>query len=110
MSNIQKELKIVPRYAKKIDVDLTNVDQRVNTQLRKAIRNACGDLQLGHTEIELAKESAKTVWEKIKPQTPVYALFKSDRTSSDQDPEAQDPLKTAVLPDSIFLSLSADFF
>ncbi len=27
---------------------------------------------------------------------PLYALFKSDRQSSDQDSEAQDPLKLAI--------------
>ena len=77
-------------------VDLTHVDQRVNTQLRRAIWDACDDLQLGEVEIELAKDTAKEVWEKLKPQMPVFALFKSDRPSTDQDAEAQDPMKIAI--------------
>ncbi len=82
--------------AKRLSVNLTDVDQRVNTQLRRAIWTACTDLQLGGSEIELAKESAKAVWEKLKSQMPVYALFKSDRPSTDQDAEAQDPMKVAI--------------
>jgi len=82
--------------AQNAGVDLAGIDQRVNTQLRKAIWAACGDLQLGPTEIDLAKESAKALWEKLKPQMPVYALFKSDRPSTDQDAEAQDPMKVAI--------------
>ena len=77
-------------------VDLTAVDQRINTALRKAIWDTCDDLQLAPLEIELAKESAKAIWEKLKPQLPVYAIFKSDRASTDQDAEAQDPMKAAV--------------
>lgn len=77
-------------------VDLSTVDQRVNTALRKAIWDSCDDLQLAEVEIELAKESAKAIWEKLKPQLPVYAIFKSDRPSTDQDAEAQDPMKAAV--------------
>lgn len=82
--------------AKKQGIDLAGVDQRINTQLRRAIWAACDDLQLGEVEIELAKEAAKTVWEKLKPKMPVYALFKSDRPSTDQDAEAQDPMKIAI--------------
>lgn len=82
--------------ANSLGVDMESVDQRVNTQLRMAIWDACEDLELGDADIELAKESAKAVWEKLKPQMPVYALFKSDRPSTDQDAEAQDPMKIAI--------------
>ncbi len=82
--------------AKKLEVDAEDVDQRINSQLRRAIWKNCDDLQLGGTEIELAKEAAKEIWGKLKPQMPVYALFKSDRPSTDQDAEAQDPMKMAI--------------
>lgn len=84
------------RTATNLGVDLDAIDQRVNTQLRRAIWDHVDDLQLQTTEIELAKESAKAVWDKLKPGLPVYALFKSDRPSTDQDAEAQDPMKVAI--------------
>jgi len=53
-------------------------------------------LQDARTEIDLSKETAKAIWEKLKPCLPTYALFKSDRPSTDQDEEAQDPMKAAI--------------
>jgi len=82
--------------AQGLGIDLATIDKRINTQLRRAIWGACDDLQLGPTEIELAKESARAVWDKLRPQLPVFALFKSDRASTDQDGEAQDPMKSAI--------------
>lgn len=35
-------------------------------------------------------------WTELKKYLPAFALFKSDRTSTDQDSEAQDPLNAAV--------------
>ena len=32
----------------------------------------------------------------MKTHLPVFAVFKSDRTSTDQDEEAQDPMKAAI--------------
>ncbi len=84
------------RRAADLNVDLSSTDQRVNTQIRKAIWESCNDLRLAQVEIDLSKETAKAIWDKIKPQLPVFALFKSDRPSTDQDAEAQDPMKAAV--------------
>jgi len=84
------------RRAHDLNVDLSITDQRVNTQIRKAIWESSDDLRLEQLEIDLSKETAKAIWDKIKPQLPVFALFKSDRTSTDQDDEAQDPMKAAV--------------
>ena len=46
--------------------------------------------------VPLNEENAKKAWEGIRAYIPVFALSKSDRASTDQDPEAQDPLKAAV--------------
>ena len=35
-------------------------------------------------------------WEQLKKELPIFSLFKSDRPSTDQDEEAQDPMKAAV--------------
>jgi putative ATP-dependent endonuclease of the OLD family len=82
--------------AKNLGVDLKNINQTVNTELRSAIWKHSQDLQCQEVEIELKAEAAKAIWDQLKKNLPIYALFKSDRTSSDQDEEAQDPMKTAV--------------
>jgi hypothetical protein len=41
-------------------------------------------------------DNGRRIWNGLKKYLALYSLFKSDRTSSDQDPEAQDPLKNAV--------------
>lgn len=84
------------RRAKDIGVNLERVDQRVNAQIRKAIRLHVGELAHEIREISLMDGNGASVWKGIQAQLPVFALFKSDRTSTDQDPEAQDPLNMAI--------------
>lgn len=82
--------------AQQRNVDLANTNQAIKAQLRQAIWAQAADLVLRDREVGLTKESGKEVWEQIQEQFPVYALFKSDRASTDQDPEAQDPMKAAI--------------
>ncbi len=82
--------------ARSLDVSLDDVDERINTQLRQAIWDSFADLSVRVQLIPLAEETAKKVWDQLKAQLPVYALFKSDRSSTDQDAEAQDPMKAAI--------------
>lgn len=77
-------------------VDLANTNQAVKAQLRRAIWAQTVDPALNEREVSLNKESGKEVWEQLQNHFPVYALFKSDRASTDQDAEAQDPLKSAI--------------
>ncbi len=77
-------------------VDLTNVNLTVKTEIRRAIWSQAGSLLQMESEIDLASETGKTIWEQVRRHLPVFALFKSDRTSSDQDGEAQDPMKAAI--------------
>lgn len=84
------------KRAAAVKADLTNVDQKVNAQLRQAIRQAVGDLHPTPRLVPLDNDNAKKAWDGIKVYLPLFALFKSDRASTDQDPEAQDPLKVAV--------------
>ena len=79
-----------------VGANLEGVNQTKNAELRTAIRAAVPDLQLQTVEVPLDKEDAKTIWEKIDALMPVFALFKSDRDSSDSDEEAQNPLNAAV--------------
>jgi len=77
-------------------VNLSGTNQAIKAQLRQAIWNQASDLSLVEREVGLTKESGKEVWDQLQKHLPVYALFKSDRTSTDQDAEAQDPLKSAI--------------
>lgn len=87
------ELKI---RARELRVPLDTVDQRVNGELRTAIRSHVGNLELNTTEISLTEGNGVNVWKGMQAQMPAFALFKSDRASTDQDPEAQDPLNAAI--------------
>lgn len=77
-------------------VDLTNTNQAIKAELRKAIWGQSADLALDDRTVSLTSQAGKEVWEQVQKHFPVYALFKSDRASTDQDAEAQDPLKTAI--------------
>jgi len=77
-------------------VDLTGANQTAKAQIRQAIWANAQDLGLTEREVSLKKESAKDAFDQIQSYMPIYALFKSDRASTDQDAEAQDPLKAAI--------------
>lgn len=82
--------------ATSLGVNLSAVNQTVNTQLRRAMWAYAGDLERQEVDVELKAEAAKAIWDQLKKHLPVYAVFKSDRPSTDQDAEAQDPMKAAV--------------
>lgn len=72
-------------------------NQTINAELRKAIwDNYKEDLKLTEIEIDISKEDAKKIWDKLSYYMPVYSLFQSDRKNSDGDDEVQDPLREAV--------------
>jgi len=84
------------KRAEDLGVDLEGVDQKINAQIRARIRQHLGGLASAPTMIPLNDENAKKIWTELKKYLPAFALFKSDRASTDQDSEAQDPLKAAV--------------
>lgn len=72
-------------------------DQRKNAVMREAIwSHYKADLQIEEVEIDVTKEDAKNIWEKLKEYMPLYALFQSDRKNSDGDSEIQDPMALAI--------------
>lgn len=82
--------------AKSLNIDTSNVNLAVNASLRQAIRNASQPLILERGFLPLDKQDAKEIWEHLRPQLPMYALFRSDRPSQDGDEEVQSPLKFAI--------------
>jgi putative ATP-dependent endonuclease of OLD family len=69
-----------------------------NPTMRRAIWSSVSDLKLQITEIPVSKpkEDAKRIWEQIDAYLPMFALFQSDRSSSDSDNEVQSPMKAAI--------------
>ena len=82
--------------ARELGVDLSDVNRTKNAPVRAAIWASAEQLNLALKHIPLDQEGAKQVWSAILPCLPAFALFKSDRASTDQDSEAQDPLKAAI--------------
>ena len=91
LSKKQKELKSVVEK-----LSLT-CDKTKNAEMRKAIWLYYADsLDLQERELEVSADGLKDLWSKLYTYLPIYSLFQSDRSNSDSDKEAQDPLKTAV--------------
>lgn len=95
----QEELrKALQNMAHKIsDYDLINKNK--NAEMRKALYKHIVniDTEFETRLIEIQKiENGKNIWEKIKSNLPLYFLFQSDRTNSDNDSEVQNPLKIAT--------------
>ncbi|MFH8361404.1 ATP-binding protein [Streptomyces anulatus] len=86
------------KRATELDIDLSNVNKASNVELRRAIWAACPDLEISENEVPLlsVKEDGKRIWEVLRKEMPHYALFRADRSSTDQDSEAQDPIRAAI--------------
>lgn len=84
------------KRAEELRVDLKDVDKRANAPVRSAIWASSDDLKLAEVPVSLEAEGGKQAWAALQQFLPTFALFKSDRASTDQDAEAQDPLKAAI--------------
>mgnify|MGYP000187385036 CR=1 FL=1 len=82
--------------ANQINVPAANYNGNINSSLRNAIWNHLGALNLARVEIQVDKEDAKEAWVYLEKWIPQFAIFKSDRESSDGDKEVTDPMKVAV--------------
>ena len=82
------------RRANDLGVDLSHVNQTVKSAIRHAIWTHVSDSQLNKQLVSLDIKSS--VWKQLQNILPLYQLFKADRPSSDQDAEAQDPIKFAI--------------
>ena len=77
-----------------LGVDLSAVNQTIKSAIRHAIWTHVADSQLNKQLVDLDIKSS--VWKQLQNILPLYQLFKADRPSSDQDAEAQDPIKFAI--------------
>jgi putative ATP-dependent endonuclease of OLD family len=77
-----------------LGINLAGVNQTIKSALRHAIWASMNVDRLLLQEIQL--EIRSTIWKPLQNALPLYQLFRADRPSSDQDAEAQDPIKFAV--------------
>lgn len=82
------------RRAQDLSVNVDAVNQTVKSAIRHAIWNSVPPDSLAISERSLEVKS--TIWKALQNALPLYQLFRADRPSSDQDAEAQDPLKYAI--------------
>lgn len=73
-----------------------NCNQAENPSMRQAIYQSIGALNTQLREVPLNDENGKAIWSSLQAYMPIFALFQSDRPSSDQDPEVQNPMKVAI--------------
>ena len=84
------------KRCEELEVDLTDVNQNYNSELRRAIRQSVEELKPIEQPIETDLDGTKEIFPRILEQLPAFFLFTADRPSTDQDSEAQDPMKAAV--------------
>ena len=91
-------LKIIElrQRAHSLGVDLSDVNGTIKSAIRQRIWSECVDLNLTEQKILIKDEDTKKIADKIEDYMPAYSLFKSDRPSTDQDEEAQDPMQAAI--------------
>ena len=82
------------RRAQDLAVSLDGVNQAVKSAIRHAIWNSVPLDTLALREVQI--EVKASIWKPLHNALPLYQLFRADRPSSDQDAEAQDPLKYAI--------------
>jgi AAA15 family ATPase/GTPase len=80
--------------ARDLEIELGDVNQTIKSALRHAIWSSVPEIELSKAVVEL--EVKAKIWKPIQNILPLFQLFKSDRPSSDQDAEAQDPIKFAI--------------
>ncbi len=84
------------KKADELGVELQAGEGAVKARIRRAIVDRSGSYEPNSVDIPVDKNESKTLWQQIIKSLPMCALFVSDRSSSDQDPEAQSPMGIAV--------------
>lgn len=91
---LQKKNSDLKKMVKEAGVE-ANCQLTSNPSMRQALYRTT-ELQKRIVEVPLNDAEAKNIWEAIKKHLPIFALFRSDRGSSDQDPEVQNPMRLAI--------------
>ena len=86
------------KLGKDFAVEEQVVDKRVASLWRAALWQKSQNLGLMEVDLDVSilEKDSKAIYKKIEAELPTFALFKSDRESSDTDPEAKNPMQVAV--------------
>lgn len=82
-----------------LKIDDPTVIKSSNVSIRQGIYNHLRkkeNFKLEERKILLTKQDGKKLWDTLQSQLPMFALFKADRPSNDEDDEVQNPMKVAV--------------
>ncbi|MCW7496891.1 ATP-dependent endonuclease [Leptospira levettii] len=90
------KLNDLKKIGEKLGVDSSVQDKRVASYWRKAIWERKTTKIIQEIDISKLTPETKAIYERITESFPLFALFKSDRESSDSDPEAKNPIQIAV--------------
>ena len=97
---LQQKNSDLKTIVKKLGIE-KQASQASNPSMREAIRTKIGkenlSLKSGRVLVDGSGETGmKQVYKKLSEYLPHYALFRSDRPSTDADSEVQDPMKIAI--------------
>lgn len=98
-SLLSKKINELRQLGEQMGVEGLVEDRRVSSFWRQAIREAAAPIACQEKLLDVDKgmsTEAKSIWTKVEEHLPTFALFKSDRESSDGDAEAKNPLQQAV--------------
>lgn len=85
------------KRATELGVDESKYDKRNNSSIRQAIlEQPLVDLDKKIQDIPVDAQDAKKLYSSLETYLPVFALFQSDRSSSDSDKEITDPMGIAI--------------
>jgi putative ATP-dependent endonuclease of the OLD family len=93
---LRKELRAISEEIDDYDLINKNKNAEMRRALYKYLVNEDTEFETRFIEIQKIDKDSKDIWDKIKSNLPLYFLFQSDRTNSDNDSEVQNPLKIAT--------------
>jgi len=82
-----------------LNINDEEIKYNSNVSMRKGIyRHFTKEdiIEFEDTYILLSKQDGVKLWNNLLKKLPIFALFKADRPSNDEDSEVQDPMKLAV--------------
>lgn len=86
------------KRATDLNIEETQYDKRNNSSIRQAILSSTTSegLEKKVQDIPVDAQDAKKAYSSLETFLPVFALFQSDRNSSDSDKEITDPMNVAI--------------
>lgn len=90
------KLSTLKKKAKELEIDEKAYIATTSSSIRKAIWNSTENLSLKIQQLPIDKEGAKEIYSSLEPFLPMFALFQSDRSSSDSDKEISNPMSIAI--------------